>query len=222
MCVNAIKLETVNGQVNGDWIAGTQTASDGTYTVGPVPDTDVMLEIDSCGNAQIVSGFYNGNGNLAIPDPTHAATVHPQPGQTVSGTDIRADVAALLSGHITTTGGPAANVCVSAVDPATGATGGAQTGNDGAWSTTLPSGSYEVQAVDCQRGRSLAGHFIPSGTDLATAPRVVAASGAPGRRARRRPRGRGHFHDPRPDHHAVGPGAERLRHRPRPRPRPEP
>jgi hypothetical protein len=178
VCVNAIKLETVNGQVNGDWIAGTQTASDGTYTVGPVPDTDVMLEIDSCGNAQIVSGFYNGNGNLAIPDPTHAATVHPQPGQTVSGTDIRADAAALLSGHITTAGGPAANVCVSAVDPATGATGGAQTGNDGAWSTTLPSGSYEVQAVDCQHGRSLAGHFIPSGTDPATAPRVVAASGA--------------------------------------------
>ncbi len=178
VCVNIIKLTTVNGQVNGDWIAGTQTAADGTYSVGPVPDADVVIQIDACGGTQIVSGFYNGNGQPAIQDPTHAATVHPQPGQTVTGADIHADVAALLSGHVTTSGGPAANVCVSAVDPATGATGGAQTGNDGSWSTTLPSGSYEVQATDCQHGRSLAGHLIPSGTDPATSPRVVAASGA--------------------------------------------
>ena len=71
-------------------------------------------------------------------------------------------------------GAPLGEVCVSALDPATGMVDGRYTGGDGRWSMIVPPGSYVIQAIDCSPGRNYAGRFSVDATAPSGATPVVA------------------------------------------------
>ena len=87
---------------------------------------------------------------------------------------LRPQLGTNLAGTVTGNGAPLGEVCVSALDPATGMVDGRYTQGDGRWAMTVPPGSYVVQAIDCSPGRNYAGRFSVDAAAPSGATPVVA------------------------------------------------
>ena len=127
----------------------------------------------------IVSGVYVGSDEPMTRDYSHATRLSVAPAQHITDLVLRPQLGTNLAGTVTGDGAPLAEVCVSALDPASGAVDGRYTQDDGRWSMIVPPGSYLVQAIDCSPGRNYAGRFSVD----ATARRVRRRSPPTGRRS---------------------------------------
>ena len=175
VCVNAVRT---SGNDNWDWIAGTQTGPDGSFSLGPIPSGDFAIHTDACNNTSaVLGGFYTGPGTRADRDGTHAATLTVSPDSPITGLDVTVEIGAKLSGTVTGGGAPLADACVATLDPTTGATDSTRTGSDGTWSTVVPQGSYLVQANGCRPERRFANRFLGGSAEPAGARTVATAPG---------------------------------------------
>ena len=176
VCVNAIRDTNTN---NWTWLAGARSASDGSYTLGPIPPGDVSVYANSCTNdSAILEGLYVGPGVPLTRHRESAATLNASADAPINGLDITVEVGTLLSGTVTADGAALGDACVTALDPATGVTGSSSTDSNGTWHTVVPAGSYLVQASSCRSGRSVASRFLDDATDPASARRIAATPGA--------------------------------------------
>ncbi len=170
-CVNA---QTIDGN-NSQWLAGTNSGADGTFTLGPVVGENVIIQVDQCSSAvPIVNGVYAGPDQPMTRDYSRAARLSVAPAQEITDLVLRPQLGTNLAGTVTGNGAPLAEVCVSALDPATGMVDGRYTGGDGRWSMIVPPGSYVVQAMDCSPGRNYAGRFSVDAAAPSGATPVVA------------------------------------------------
>lgn len=175
VCVNAGHL---TGTDRWEWLAGTRSASDGSFRLGPIPPGDTVIHANACdGGSAVIQGLYAGPGVPLTRDFADAAVLRVALDPPVSGVDITVEIGAMLSGVVTGNGAPLADACVTALDPTTGLTGSDGTESDGTWTTVVPPGSYLVQASSCRTGQALASRFYENASDPAGARTVPTASG---------------------------------------------
>ena len=71
-CVNVVVVDNNNWQ----WLAGTQSGPDGTFTLGPVVGENITISVDRCqSSTTILSGVYAGPDQPLTRNNTHAATM---------------------------------------------------------------------------------------------------------------------------------------------------
>jgi hypothetical protein len=132
------------GSCQGPWLAGTNTDQNGDYTLylptGPV----VIRACATCLSLPYVDEWYNDVYNC-----NDATPVFIESGQIVSGIDFSLDAGGTVTGYVYEEGGTTAiaNLHVFATDYTTGQwVAGTNTGQDGSYSLTLPTGTYRVKA----------------------------------------------------------------------------
>ncbi len=140
VCVDA---NISNGNGNG-WsgINGTQTAGDGTYTLGGLPPTDVRIHFRDCSSGPHIDQWYSGQADFNSSTPLVLTA-----GAVQTGVDAHLATGIEVSGTVTDSGGnPIPNVSVNVNPTGSGSSAWAQTDPSGHYTTNaLPPGTYEVQ-----------------------------------------------------------------------------
>lgn len=139
ICVDANIAQPQGGT---DWIQGTTTAADGTYTLGELPATDLRVHFHPCSSGQYVEQWYADQ-----PDSSSSTPVVLSPGEARTGVDAQLDAGITVSGHVRDAdGNPIAGVGVSVNPTGSGSGAWAQTDANGDYTTGgLRPGSYRVQ-----------------------------------------------------------------------------
>ena len=139
MCVHAF---TVSGG-SWNWIAGASTAPDGTYTLTRLPAVDVRVQFGGCGGTSPYVGQWYANA--ASPDASTPIVL--AAGDARTGVDAQLSTGIGVSGRVTAPdGAPIAGVDVWVSPTGTGAGAGAQTAEDGTFTTgAVAPGDYRVQ-----------------------------------------------------------------------------
>jgi hypothetical protein len=154
---------------SSNFSGGTNTASDGTYSLTVLPDSSYTVSFsDSSGSH--VGGCYSSTGFDADQGACTAVAVATSD---VNGIDVTMPLALKISGTVTgPKGTPLANINVNAQAGSFNA--GASTGPDGTYSLTVPAGSYTVWFND-PNANYVSGCYSSSGftTDQGTCTAVV-------------------------------------------------
>ena len=165
ICVNAV--------VNDRSSAGTQTDSNGNYTLDHVPAGTVTVVFQDCnGTGPYSTVWWNGT------DQSGANPVSVNVGVTTPGIDAELTRASVIAGHVTNSGGAGLeNICVS-VTTATAIGGGARTDSNGDYQVQLAaSGTFKVQFVDCNQPAKYAGQWWNGQSSAATATPLAVGPG---------------------------------------------
>ncbi len=142
ICVNAM---TPGGQ----FVTGTQSATNGTYTLAGLPTGSYDVSFQSCGLASgtgYVTQFYNGSATFSNATPVSVTA-----GQTSSGIDATLQVAGAISGTVSVSGGTGlGGICVNALTSSGQFVSGTVSVNGGTYTLSgLASGGYVVEFVSC-------------------------------------------------------------------------
>lgn len=130
ICVNAQVRRADGGQ---DWINGTQTGSDGTFSLAGLPPVAVLVQFQDCGTAAYVEQWYPEAASGAEATPVVLAA-----GATSDHVDARLATGVRIAGHVSDPGGAAiAGVSVNVT----------RDGGSGAWAQTDANGDYTTGAV---------------------------------------------------------------------------
>ena len=149
ICVDAF----TSGASGGQFVASTQSAASGTYTLAGLASGSYDVSFQSCGPSSgtgYVTQYYNGVATL-----TGATSVSVTAGSTTSGIDAVMVLGGAISGTVTdaSTGQGIGGICVDAFT--SGASGGqfvagTQSAASGTYNLAgLPSGSYDVSFQSC-------------------------------------------------------------------------
>ncbi|HET6809621.1 MAG TPA: carboxypeptidase-like regulatory domain-containing protein [Acidimicrobiales bacterium] len=174
ICVSAVPTQGSGG-------GGTNTASDGTYTIKNLAAGSYDVEFVSCqSSGNYLTQWYNGASG-----PSSATAVSVTAGQTTSGIDAALVAGGEITGTVTDTASPPnklGRICVSASGG--GNYGYASTAPDGTYTiANLPSGSYSVEFYN---GCGDSGSYLPqwykgaSSQQAAAAVSVTAGQATPG------------------------------------------
>ncbi|MGZ4737041.1 MAG: carboxypeptidase regulatory-like domain-containing protein [Acidimicrobiia bacterium] len=141
ICVDA----NVANNGGWDWIAGSVTAPDGTYSMGPLPATEVRVHFRDCQNGPYADQWYDhqATGNSSTPVTLAAGEIR-------QGVDAQLALGVSVSGTVTDeNGNPIAGISV-AVNPINdGSSAWGQTDAQGNYTTNaLPPGTYRVEFHD--------------------------------------------------------------------------
>ena len=165
ICVNAV--------VNDRSAAGTQTDSNGDYTLDHVPTGTVAVVFQDCTNTgPYTTVWWNGT------DQSGANPVTVNVGVTTPGIDAELSRASVIAGHVTSSGGTGLeNICVS-VTTATAIGGGTRTDSNGDYQVPLAAaGTYKVQFVDCNQPAKYAGQWWNGQSSAASATPLAVGTG---------------------------------------------
>ena len=170
ICVDAV----VPSGGGFDGVGGTNTASDGTYTISGIPSTAVKVLFRDCNNVgPYVQQWWDGQSS-----PEAATGITLAAGESRTGVDAQLAAAGAIAGRVTDSGGhPLQNICAQA-STATFTGGMAQTDSNGDYVISLAQGGdYHVQFIDCGSG-VFAGHWWGGASDPATAGTVHVDTGS--------------------------------------------
>ena len=130
ICVNAQVRRTDGGQ---DWINGTQTGSDGTFSLTGLPPVTVLVQFQDCGSGTYVEQWYSGAATSGDATPVVLAA-----GATSDHVDAQLATGVRIAGHVSDPDGAAiAGVSVNVT----------RDGGSGAWAQTDANGDYTTGAV---------------------------------------------------------------------------
>ena len=153
--LQGICVESVVPNSFGSWdgLSTVQTLSDGSYSLGGLPATDVRVRFRDCGRGTSIEQWYDAQGDFANSTPIVLAS-----GELRQGIDAQLSTGTAVSGRVTDgLGNPIANVGVSVNPTDSGPSAFAQTDPAGVYTTNaLPPGTYTVQF---QGTPSFAGEF---------------------------------------------------------------
>ncbi len=170
VCVN-VATGTPNG-VSG--IGNANTANDGTYSIGGLPETTVKVQFQDCnGSGPFVDQFWNDKPDYQSADPIVLSA-----GDHRTGIDAQLALAGAIRGTITDADGhPLGGICAQATTESSfGGLGRSE--SNGHYSITLPlAGRYRVQFVDCNDTRAYAGQWWPGQATQADAHVVAVSTG---------------------------------------------
>jgi len=134
---NGIANVDVNiNDLNGSWVAGATTDTNGDYTVSGIPAGDYKVWFDTHNTSGSYVGEYYNDQGASFGD---ADTITVTDGTTTSGIDAQLAAGGFISGRVTDgSSNGIANVNVNVHDT---------NGNNIAWSSTDSNGDYTVQGV---------------------------------------------------------------------------
>ncbi len=158
-----------------NWVAGTNSAADGTWSIGALPAATYDVIFQDCNGV----GPYVDQWWPDAADQSGASPVTLAAGETRTGLDAHLEPAGAITGRVTTTGGAGVEgVCVQATT--TDRVGGfARTGSDGTYHLLVSQdGAYRVQFVDCRDSPSLASQWWAGADDAAHATPVPVQPGS--------------------------------------------
>ena len=123
------------------------TASDGTYTISGLATGNYDVQFTTCGNTSLdfISQYYNGSSTLSTASPVTVAA-----GQTTQGVNAVMVPGGSISGTVSDSAGPLADICVTAMLTSGDFGGSATTAADGTYTITgLAAATYDVQFSNC-------------------------------------------------------------------------
>ena len=126
-----------------DWVNGTTTATDGTYTIGQLPADEMRVHFHPCnGGGQLVDQWYDAKLDFYSATPIPLAA-----GDDRQGIDAQLAAGVSVAGRVTdTNGNPLAGIFVNVNPTNSGSGGWAQTDGNGDYTTSaVAPGSYRVQ-----------------------------------------------------------------------------
>ncbi|MET8311356.1 cutinase family protein [Micromonospora sp. NPDC005173] len=127
---------------DGTGVAKTSTAANGTYSVAGVPAGAYTVCFDPAGSTAGTYGYLPQCWKAIAPGGVPYTVTVPDSGATVTGIDAILATAGSVSGHVTGSGQPLADVLVTVYE-SNGEVGFATTDTSGAWAVTgLPTGTY--------------------------------------------------------------------------------
>lgn len=142
MCVDA-NLTSDNGGTN--WIAGSTTGSDGTYSIEHLPATDIRVHFRECNSGPYLDQWYNASADASSSTPVvlSAGEVRPR-------IDAELEMGISVSGRVRDANGdPIAGIGVNVNPTDSGGSGWGQTDSAGRFTTSgLAPGTYRVQFRD--------------------------------------------------------------------------
>ncbi len=125
-----------------DWVGGTSTAADGTYSIGQLPATDVRVQFRDCATGDYTTQWYAAASSFNDSTPIVLGA-----GEQRTGIDAELELGVHVSGHVADgAGNPIAgiNVNVNPTGPGNGAWGSTDANGDYTTSAVSP-GDYRVQ-----------------------------------------------------------------------------
>ncbi len=170
ICVDA-SIATPNGP---DQVAGTTTASSGSYTLGGLPAAAMKVSFHACnGGGTYLKQWWHRQATFATATALNVAA-----GQTRSGIDAQLVAAAQIIGTVTDSGGHAIGGICAQASTTTFFGGLARTDSNGHYAISLArSGDYRVQFVDCNDTRTFAGQWWNRQPTSASASTVTVVAG---------------------------------------------
>ena len=177
ICVDAF----TSGASGGQFVASTQSAASGTYTLAGLASGSYDVSFQSCDPSaptSYVTQYYNGAATL-----TGAAPVSVTVGQTTSGIDAVMVLGGAISGTVTdaSTGQGIGGICVTLTP--SGSTGGSSlvtlNESNGTYDMLgVPAGSYTVSFQECDGGSSYVTQYYNGAANLASAATVSVTAGS--------------------------------------------
>ncbi len=142
ICIDANVLTSGGGY---DWVTGSSTGADGTYTISQLPAADIRIRFHECHDGLYLEQWYDGKQNADDSTPIVLAS-----GDTRTGVDANMQTGIGVSGIVRDDhGNPLPNISVNVNPTDEGPSVGTRTDVDGSYTTSaLPSGSYRVQFRD--------------------------------------------------------------------------
>ena len=156
-----------------DWVGGTTTAADGTYTLSGLPPAGILVQFQDCNAVgPYITEWWNDHT-----DPADADVITLGPGAVRTAIDAQLGAAGAITGTVTDGAGhPLQGICAQATT-STFAGGIAGTDDHGQYTILLSRpGGYRVQFVDCNQPPRYAGQWW-NGRSAATAEVVPVGPG---------------------------------------------
>ena len=128
-----------------DWVTGSSTAADGTYSVTQLPAADIRIRFRDCRDGTYLEQWYDGKPTFEDSTPIVLAA-----GDTRTGVDANLQTGIRVAGTVRDeNGNPLPDISVNVNPTGNGPSVGTRTDVDGKYTTnSLPPGSYRVQFRD--------------------------------------------------------------------------
>ena len=160
--------------VDGNFVSGSSTGADGTYSVAGLSGGKHKVEFYDCGQNNVAGEFYDNR-----PDLASAHTVVVTTGSETAGINASLASGGSISGTVTDSkADPLEDICVDAYDSSGDDSGYGITGPDGGYTVDgLPAGKHRIRFSDCGDS-NVATEFYDDRPGLASADPVNVAAGA--------------------------------------------
>jgi len=170
ICVSAFRQSNNGWQ----WLAGSTTAPDGTYTAGGISAGEVRVQFQDCNS----TGHYVEEWWDDKPTFDDATPITLAAGESRSGLDASLTAGGAVTGTVTgPTGDPLGNVCVNAVDVNRGVAY-ANSAPDGTYTLDrIPPGPITVLFQDCNHAGPYADQWWDHVADQSAATTITVQSG---------------------------------------------
>ncbi len=169
----------VSAQTSGGTPVEATTATGGTYTLSGLDVASYDVYFSPCGAGDYVAQYYSDAATTSAATPVVVSTS----GQAVTGINATLAPGTTISGTVSTTSGPLAGVCASALSSGGPTLGSTPSTSAGAYTITgVPGGTYTIEFYGCAAGVNVVAQYYTgtaSGTTLASSAAPLTVGSGP-------------------------------------------